>query len=176
MKPLRPRYGRIERAVSLLLEQHAVKAAPVPIDRIVRAAGITLRSGDLGEVSGLLARSANQTVIGVNANHPKTRQRFTIAHEFAHFVLHEGMSSHVDKEYKVNFRSAESSEGTNVEEIEANVFAASILMPRQFLEHDQAINVLDSDELVRGLAAKYKVSGHAMSLRLANVYKYARPF
>jgi Zn-dependent peptidase ImmA (M78 family) len=86
------------------------------------------------------------------------------------------MISHVDKEYRVNFRSAESSEGTNVEEMEANFFAATILMPKNFLDEDDARRALDNDERVRELAARYKVSGHAMSLRLANVYKFERPF
>ena len=177
MKPLRARYARIERVVSNLLDEYQVAEAPVPIERIVKGHGITLQSGNLGDVSGLLARSAGKTIIGVNANHPITRRRFTIAHEFGHFMLHEGMHSHVDKEYRVNFRSAESATGTNVPEIEANFFAASILMPKEFLERDDdALAAVDNDEGVQRLAAKYRVSGHAMSLRLGNVYKSAVPF
>lgn len=176
MKPLRARYARIERVVSSLLEDFGVSEAPVPIERIVKGSGITLQSGDLGEVSGLLARSLAKTTIGVNSSHPRTRQRFTIAHEFAHYILHEGIVSHIDKEYRVNFRSAESSEGTDIEEIEANFFAATILMPKKFLDEDEAIKAIDNDALVRELAARYKVSGHAMSLRLANIYKFQRPF
>jgi len=176
MKPLRVRYARIERVVSKLLENFNVTELPVPIDPIVRGLGIVVQSGDLGDVSGLLARSADKTTIGVNSKHPRTRQRFTIAHEFAHFILHDGIVSHFDKEYRVNFRSAESSQGTSIEEMEANFFAATILMPREFLDRDEAWRALDSDELVQKLAARYKVSGHAMSLRLANVYNRERPF
>lgn len=178
MKPLRARHARIERVVSNLLDEYQVVTPPVPVERIVKAHGIVLQSGDLGDadVSGFLARSLNRTTIGVNATHPKTRQRFTIAHEFAHYLLHEGIVSHIDKAYRVNFRSPASSEGTDVEEIEANFFAASILMPKEFLTADDAISALDSDERVQELANRYRVSGHAMSLRLANLYKYARPF
>jgi len=176
MNPLRARYARIERVVSNLLSEYQVAEPPVPIERIVKGHGITLQSGDLGDVSGLLARSAGKTIIGVNAIHPPTRRRFTIAHEFAHYILHEGMHSHVDKGYRVNFRSAESSAGTHVPEIEANVFAASILMPKDFLDRDEAEFALDNDEAVQRLAARYRVSGHAMSLRLANLYSSARPF
>ena len=122
MKPLRVRYARIERVVSSLLETFDVTGPPVPIGRIVKGSGIVVQSGDLGEVSGLLARSGTQTTIGVNSTHPQTRQRFTIAHEFGHFILHDGMISHVDKEYRVNFRSAESSEGKNIEEMEGEFF------------------------------------------------------
>jgi Zn-dependent peptidase ImmA (M78 family) len=176
MNPLRARYARIERVVSNLLVEYQVAGAPVPIEKIVKGHGITLQSGDLGDVSGLLARSPDKTVIGVNASHPPTRRRFTIAHEFGHYILHEGMHSHVDKEYRVNFRSPESAAGTHVPEIEANFFAASILMPREFLIRDDAHTALDNDVGVQRLAAKYKVSGHAMSLRLANVFRFQTPF
>jgi Zn-dependent peptidase ImmA (M78 family) len=177
MNPLRARYARIERVVSNLLNEYQVREVPVAIERIVKAHNIVLQSGDLGDVSGLLVRHGEKTVIGVNAGHPTTRRRFTIAHEFGHFILHAGMHSHVDKSYRVNFRSAASSAGTDVVEVEANFFAASILMPKQFLEKDEDVEgALDNDEGVQRLAAKYRVSGHAMSLRLANVFKTQTPF
>ncbi len=174
MTPLRARYARIDRVVSNLLDEHQVTEVPVAIERIVKEHGITLQSGDLGDVSGLLVRDGGKTVIGVNANHPSTRRRFTIAHEFGHYLLHASLHSHVDKHY---FRSAASSEGTDVVEVEANFFAASILMPEKFLKgDDEAIHALDSDEGVQRLAAKYRVSGHAMSLRLSNVFRSFAPF
>jgi len=121
-------------------------------------------------------RSDSIATIGANINHPPVRQRFTIAHELGHYLLHLGLSSHFDRDYRVNYRSAESSEATNVEEIEANFFAASLLMPRQFLEVDDAVKALDSDASVEKLAKRYAVSRHAMSLRLANVYRVHSPF
>jgi len=182
MTPLRARYARIERLVGHLLSEHGIVDAPVPIDRIVKKTGIDLRYGKLDDVSGLLVREAKGITIGVNSEHPFVRQRFTIAHEFGHYLLHEGISAHYDRDYKVesrvrvNFRSRESAQATNVEEIEANFFAASILMPKQFLDKDNALETLDSDTEVRKLASRYRVSGHAMSLRLANVYGDYRPF
>lgn len=173
----RARYSRIERIVDGLVE--GVHAAPVPVEAMVRAHGITLRSGDLGEdVSGLLIRGGDgaDAIIGVNATQPRTRRRFTIAHEFGHFLLHEGISEHVDQGYRVNFRSGESALATNVEEIEANFFAASLLMPRRLLDAHGAIEAVDSDSLVGQLAATFEVSRHAMSLRLANVYREHAPY
>jgi Zn-dependent peptidase ImmA (M78 family) len=131
---------------------------------------VNLKFGDLGEVSGLLVRTRNSATIGVNDRHATTRQRFTIAHEFAHFLLHAGISAHYDRDYRVNYRSAESSQATNIEEIEANFFAASILMPKKFLDADEAVLALDNDMEVHRLAERYDVSRHAMSLRLANLY------
>ena len=90
--------------------------------------------------------------------------------------MHEGISSHVDRDYRVNFRSKQSSLAIDVNEIEANFFAASLLMPEQFLINEKAIEVLDSDKGVKRLAAKFKVSRHAMSLRLANVFRTHSPY
>ena len=56
--------------------------------------------------------------------------------------------------------------------MEANFFAASILMPWRFLEADPLVADLDLEEAaaaVKVLAARYKVSQHAMSIRLGNL-------
>lgn len=148
----------------------------VPIEKLLRKHCIDLKVGHLEDVSGLLVRSAESAMIGVNASHPEVRKRFTIAHEFGHYMLHAGISAHYDRDYRINFRSRESSEATNIEEIEANFFAASILMPKHFLDRDQAVMALDNDEEVAKLAKKYNVSRHAMSLRLGNVYRVYKPF
>jgi Zn-dependent peptidase ImmA (M78 family) len=176
MTPLRARYGKIERLVATLLNEHRVSKPAVPIDKIVKKSDVVLKYGELGDVSGLLVRTGALTTIGVNSKHPLVRQRFTIAHEYAHYLLHMGILAHYDRDYRVNYRSAESSQATNTEEIEANFFAASILMPRMFLDADNAISALDNDIEVSALASRYNVSRHAMSLRLANVYGKHRPF
>jgi len=176
MKPARARYTKIERLVDSILEDFSVRRPPVPIEKILKKLKIELKHGNLGEVSGLLLRSGASATIGVNATQAPVRQRFTIAHELGHYLLHAGLLSHVDKDYRVNYRSAESSEATNVEEIEANFFAASILMPRQFLINENAVLALDNDAEVERLAKRFAVSRHAMSLRLANVYRLQSPF
>jgi Zn-dependent peptidase ImmA (M78 family) len=79
-------------------------------------------------------------------------------------------------DYRINYRSQESSQATDVVEIEANFFAASVLMPKEFLDADEAVQALDSDKEVERFASRYNVSRHAMSLGLANVYGKYRPF
>ncbi len=60
-----------------------------------------------------------------------------------------------------------SSQGTDIEEKEANLFAAELLMPARFIEHDieeiGAFDVLDEDSLDE-FAQKYGVSTQAMSI------------
>jgi Zn-dependent peptidase ImmA (M78 family) len=176
MTPVRPRYGRIEQLTDALLTETGITAPPVPIEDITKARGITIRTMDLKEVSGLVVRDGNVTVIGVNKAHALTRRRFTIAHECAHALLHEGKEVRYDKDFRVDFRSGMSSLGVDVEEMEANFFAACILMPRRFLEADPLISELDVEDAaptVKALAARYKVSTQAMSIRLGNLA--ARP-
>ncbi|USK87293.1 ImmA/IrrE family metallo-endopeptidase [Peribacillus asahii] len=53
--------------------------------------------------------------ISVNKNHSRQRQRFTIAHELGHFLLHKGTAIHVDRNFRVNFRNGASSQATDLE-------------------------------------------------------------
>jgi Zn-dependent peptidase ImmA (M78 family) len=154
-----------------LLRDAGITNPPVPIDEIVRSRGITIRVMDLNEISGLVVRDGSVTVIGVNKAHPLTRRRFTIAHELAHALLHEGKEVRYDTDFRVDFRSGESSLGVNVEEMEANFFAASILMPRRLLDADPLMSNLDVEDAAttNALASRYKVSPHAMSIRLGNL-------
>jgi len=161
-----------------LLRDAEITVPPVPIDDIVRARGITIRVMDLKEVSGLVVRDGSVTVIGVNRKHHLTRRRFTVAHEFAHALLHEGKEVRYDTDFRVDFRSGESSLGVNVEEMEANFFAASILMPRRLLEADPLMSDLDVEDAAttKALAARYEVSPHAMSIRLGNLAAHSGSF
>lgn len=172
----RARYSKIDAMVLRLLAQHQQTRPPVRIEKIAKDLGVELRAGDLGDVSGVLVRDGDSAIIGTNNTQSTQRQRFTIAHELGHFLLHEGITEHVDRSYRVNYRSAESSQATNVEEIEANYFAASILMPRHMLDALSAEEALDSDSMVAELARQFHVSRLAMSLRLANLYEEAVPF
>ena len=179
MTPSRPRYDYIERITDTMLREAGVTDAPVPIEQLIRGQGIIVRLMDLKDVSGLVVRDKEHTVIGVNRAHAHTRRRFTLAHELAHAVLHEGQEVHYDKDFRVDFRSGISSLGVEVVEMEANFFAASILMPCRFLEADPLVGELDfeaEDDKIKKLAARYKVSPHAMSIRLGNLVAPARSF
>ena len=176
LKPLRVRYSKIAATVQELLDRHGVSGPCVPVQAIARGEGLDVKQGDLGQVSGMLVRGTAGATIGVNSKHAPTRRRFTIAHELGHFLLHEGLLSHVDKDFRVNYRDDESSLATNIEEIEANTFAASLLMPEPFLQALNAEDAVDDDSRVAELAAEFDVSRHAMSLRLINLYGRYKPF
>jgi Zn-dependent peptidase ImmA (M78 family) len=125
-----------------------------------------------GDLSGLLFREEGRTIIGVNTMHPKPRQRFTIAHELGHLELHEGYGIHVDHKFPImRKRDGRSSQAVDFDEIEANGFAAELLMPAEMLERDLHDKDLDfeDDEMIRQLADRYHVSLQAMAIRLGNL-------
>lgn len=168
----RPRYGRIEQLTDTLLVETGVTAPPVPVDQIVTARGIAIQpTSNLGDVSGLVLRKGKDIIIGVNRKEAPTRQRFTLAHELAHALMHHGEEVRFDKDFRVNLRSETSGLGVDVEEIEANFFAACLLMPRRFLEADPEAAIVDVEDAqaVARLAKRYRVSAHAMSIRLGNL-------
>lgn len=164
------RFKEIRRSVEELLREKSVRRPPVPIEKLAGAVGLRISYAPADdEVSGALIRTAKETVIGVNSRHHANRRRFTIAHELGHFRLHRGVAVHVDEDFRVNLRDEKSSEGVDWEEVEANRFAAELLMPTSFLLRDvETFKNIDS-RAIRLLAARYQVSAHAMEIRLANL-------
>ena len=102
----------MERKAEQLLVKAGVDTTPVPVEQVAAQLGIRIESADLGEdCSAVLVRNGDRAVIGVNEDHHPNRRRFSIAHEVAHFVLHEG-DTYIDKGYRVHFRDLESGSGT----------------------------------------------------------------
>jgi Zn-dependent peptidase ImmA (M78 family) len=169
--PIRRR--KIDAMVETLLAENGIIEAPVPVPQIAKAQGARIYVDSLeGDLSGFLFRDNDQAVIGVNTQHHPNRQNFTIAHELGHLLLHDQEQLHVDREFRVRLRNDVSSQGTEEAEREANFFAASLLMPKDFLEADLAneeyVDLLD-DVFLHGLARKYGVSTQALVNRLKNL-------
>lgn len=167
------RKRKIQAMVEALLVESGVTQAPVPVSQIVKAKGARLVVKELeGDMSGFLYRDKEQVVIGVNTKQASVRQNFTIAHECGHMLLHDQEQLHVDRDFRVRLRNDVSSKGTDEAEQEANFFAASLLMPSEFLKKDLAseeyVDLLDGDFL-RDLARKYGVSTQALVNRLKNL-------
>jgi Zn-dependent peptidase ImmA (M78 family) len=61
---------------------------------------------------------------------------------------------------------------TDISEVEANQFAAELLMPLKFLLRDLPEIRIDfeSDEKIASLAKRYGVSAQAMAYRIANLF------
>ncbi len=166
----------ISKKVRVILQDNKVTRPPVPVERIAKALGAQLRFSPLDdELSGMIYVKEGIPIIGVNALHHPNRQRFTIAHECGHLVLHKSHITkevHVDKAFQMLMRDSVSSAGVNEIEIEANLFAAELLMPEPLLTEALGNEAFDIDDegAVTSLAKSFKVSPSAMRFRLGNLF------
>jgi Zn-dependent peptidase ImmA (M78 family) len=167
------RMKRTRESAEELLQIVGIAGPPIPVERIAKVLGVQVRYVPYeGELSGLLFQDHEQVIIGVNSFDPKVRQRFTIAHELGHLRLHSRHEIHIDRNYRTVARDKRSSQAVDTAEIEANTFAAELLMPAKMLKRDlpkkQPIDYED-DACIRELAERYRVSIQAMVFRLTNL-------
>lgn len=122
-------------------------------------------------VSGMLVIKDGHAIIGINNSHHPNRQRFTIAHELGHFVLHSDESKVFIDNTPVFFRDEQASQGVSQTEIDANNFAAELLMPEDFIKEQLKKHPIDAfdDFAIRRLAAQMHVSVQALTIRLAKL-------
>lgn len=130
------------------------------------------------EVSGLIKRESRESgnpIIVVNVDDGEARKRFTIAHEIGHFLLHSS-SLLVDTDQSfVNFRDEKSSTALDLKEIQANQFAAELLMPTDEVLNDLKIIVANKETkdnlslYIPKLADKYGVSSTAMTFKIGSL-------
>src|SRR5579862_1978399 len=165
---MRPRYSLARRKAAELIQSAKIVQAPVPVEKLAERAGASVRYEPFeGQMSGLLYRTDGGSIIGVNSLHPAVRQRFTVAHEIGHLLLHEPQF-HIDEHAFVVFRNPESSKASDPAEVEANQFAAALLMPEGLIA--KSVRELgqnpDAEKAIRQLAELFEVSQHAMTIRL----------
>lgn len=154
-----------------LVRSHGLSEPPVDVYGLAASLGIQIVERELAAgTSGLLLRHGNLTVCVVNKQHAPVRKRFTVAHELGHFVLHppapEYDGVHTQR------RDLEASSGTSLKEIEANAFAAELLMPEALVRERFArvTDLFDLDERdVHAAAKDFEVSQQAMAYRLVSL-------
>lgn len=124
------------RAVDMISEHMEVDGhVEFPIDpfALAKKLGIQVefREGLPDDVSGLLIQEdENSPVIAViNSTHHPNRRRFTMAHELGHFSYYQNFLAHEKKIGLVERRQELSGAGTDPYEVDANSFAAELLMP-----------------------------------------------
>jgi len=140
--------------IKSILDKLKISEAPIPIEKVANLFSLEVvyypKFPD--SVSGTIIKDEELHAIGVNANHPKVRQRFTIAHELGHYIMGHDENSILDDSFDKN----------TDKEREANKFASELLMPYNFLKSDIEKDRHD----IPSLAKRYEVSEQAMSIRL----------
>lgn len=163
------------RAKDILKTIERKSGTEINVEALAGSLGIDIQPADFNNnsIAGFLhASKTSKPVIFVNKSDHLERRRFTIAHEIGHFLLHKQESIHIDEKTTASpllFRDAESSKATKIKEIEANQFAAELLMPTQEILV-QAKKMLEKndeiEDVIKKLAETYCVSSIAMSIKL----------
>ena len=142
------------------------QSAPVDVLGIAEALGLNVWEDDINPFSGKITRdllhggTSGYSVI-VNSIESQPRKRFTIAHEIAHFVLHADELLKGDIEETL-YRGGLSDRM----EVQANKFAAEILMPLLLIER----LIEQGKTSIEELAYALEVSKSAMAIRLGASY------
>jgi Zn-dependent peptidase ImmA (M78 family) len=158
-----------------LVEKLGLKAPPVPVEKLAKTLGVKVEFSPFDdELSGMAFLRDGKPIIGVNANHHPNRQRFTIAHELGHILLHRSeleAAILVDKSKNFIPRDPTSAEGTDAIEVEANAFASELLMPAKLVRQvlSESTRDLHDDEYLIGLAKRFRVSLAAFQFRLDRI-------
>lgn len=129
------------------------------LDFLMRLIGAKVQLFDMGqfdEISGsIIVEDVNEIYILISNYTSVVRDRFTIAHEIGHYVLHcpnarDGVK-YIDNRF-----------GTGRVETEANWFAAGLLVPTTELREYRDANGSDP----YGVAMHFEVSGKVAEFRL----------
>lgn len=148
---------------------------PFPFERLVEQRGdidIVMLDSMPAHVSGAIYFEAKRFMILVNTSKPEPRQYFTIAHELGHYFLHDGwLRTHGDSGF-VDFSNTTDGQGMLLradqpievdvqKELEANNFAAELLMPE-----DKVRAAWEVTKDIVACAEIFLVSASAMATRL----------
>lgn len=156
----------MEKSEMSIIARHMAKA-PVDLQAIFRELGIAYEPMWMDEASGSITRNGDKFTVSVNSLESDTRQRFTAAHELAHYLLHRDLMGDGKKMHRhIDTLYAGGDQGGDVifkrsHEIEANRIAAQIVMPAALLKAKFA-----ATPNAAALANEFGVSKAAMEIRL----------
>lgn len=154
--------GKGRKAAKQFLSKYKLKERKINLNTVARFLNIKIIQETLPKnISGVFFREGKHLFIYINDNHPEQRQRFSIAHEIGHYLVHSTSAFNFGREEQFFLRA----KGIfSPDEVDANQFAAELLMNEELLTKD-----FYEDASLESLAKKYDVSMEAMNYRLINL-------
>lgn len=138
---------------------------PVKLGEVAKRLGVKVLLSTLPRgTSGQIGQEDGEFVIRINRHEAKQRQRFTLAHELAHFLLHrDKIVAEGGWSENVLLRSGQPA---NIE-YEANRLASDLVIPSSQLEAatEEYTGPITS-EIIEDLARRFGVSTAAMEIKL----------
>lgn len=162
-----PNYIRAEACSFELLQRFAIEDPKFSIEDLAYALGIDVEYGGITNADAWLLKCDNgRGVIRLNkAITSPTRQRFSIAHELGHWLMH----SSVNQGYLCTAKDLQDYV-RSPEEAEANWFAATLLMPKSLIS-SKYYRYDPCFECIEQLAAYFQTSFTAAARRFIEVSK-----
>lgn len=155
-----------------LLKENKITQPQVDVDALAMKCGLTVAYVDVaGKLSGQLYPDLREAVINTR-DRSRARQRFTLAHELGHWQLRHHLLSELPEDtvgFAGAFEDEGSFEGRSAVEIEANTFAAELLMPSPWI---RKIAKPLSIGAPQRLAEEYGVSDQAMYYQLMHCRRF----
>jgi Zn-dependent peptidase ImmA (M78 family) len=157
---------KTEEKVKRILKENDMFKVPVDPIALAKKFSIDVKNAvfDDSTMSGMIAKRDRKAMILVNINDSPFRKRFTIAHELGHYFLHLDNGGEFVDNITDLFRGDFEIEEGDKKEIEANYFAAALLMNEELIRLKWP-QYKDIDSM----ANLFKVSREAMSIRLKNL-------
>ncbi len=138
--------SEIECRAKEVLIQHGLYSLPINPVHLANVLGVAVNNAKFFDESltALITKRGRATQIFVEQSAPPYRKRFSIAHELGHYFLHLHEDGGIVDKRADMFREREPADGLISEdqrrEIEANWFAAELLMPAQFVREEWSKN------------------------------------
>jgi len=167
---MEPNYSFARNMARKVLKDY--KLSEVPTDLTIIFAGLDLKYielNDANEIDGAILEIEGKPAIAVlNKARPLQRQRFTLAHELGHIFLEHIKRDIYDPE-EIRENDTQSADKMKPpKEIEADIFASELLIPRKQLKKYAAdMNNIDK------LAGIFQVSKQAMTVAIMNFWRHA---
>ena len=150
-------------ASDILRDYYGNDKYPIMVIELAKNIGLTVFKAtfDRDDVSGMI--EAQEGIIYVSENDRINRQRFSIAHEIGHYALHYKGNLFEEKDNKqhISYRDSLSSLGFSIKEIEANFFAANLLMPEDKIK-DLHHNGYDINQMANFFGVSSIAIGHRL--------------
>ncbi len=155
----------VQRAQEILEELSIQSAEYINVDYIAAIKGAYVKEAPLSGAEGRLATIGSKGIITVNDKiELPGKKRFIIAHELGHFELHKGNAFNInctDADFRRWYK------GNHIE-IEANFFAAELLMPEAIFGNKiQGKDV--SRSLIESLAKEFNTTITATAIRFVTL-------